>query len=104
MGSDGLYDNLFDKDILAIIEAQLAPYILPSGTDNSNKILQFEPQRLSDALADRARTVSDNKRNVDSPFQRRAMHEGFYYQVRKKENRHIWQSDGFIHSFFFYYL
>lgn len=77
MGSDGLYDNLFDKDILGIIEAQVAPYILPG----VNKVLQYEPQRLSDALADRAKTVSDNRRNVDSPFQTRAIHEGFYYQV-----------------------
>ncbi|ORZ24099.1 phosphatase 2C-like domain-containing protein [Absidia repens] len=86
MGSDGLYDNLFDKDILAIIEAQLAPYILPDVNSNGSKILQFEPQRLSDALADRARSVSDNKRNVDSPFQRRAMHEGFYYQGGKVDD------------------
>ncbi|KAI8339036.1 phosphatase 2C-like domain-containing protein [Chlamydoabsidia padenii] len=82
MGSDGLYDNLFDKDILGIIEAQVAPYKLPG----VNKVLQYEPQRLSDALADRAKTVSDNRRNVDSPFQTRAIHEGFYYQGGKVDD------------------
>ncbi|KAI8093862.1 phosphatase 2C-like domain-containing protein [Halteromyces radiatus] len=82
MGSDGLYDNLFDKEILSIIEAQVAPYILPG----MNKTLQFEPQRLSDALANRAKVVSDNRRNIDSPFQTRAIHEGFYYQGGKVDD------------------
>ncbi|CAO3645705.1 unnamed protein product [Cunninghamella blakesleeana] len=82
MGSDGLYDNLFDKEILSIIQSQLAPYQL-SGT---NKTLQFEPQRLSDALASRAKAVSDNKCDINSPFQKRAVHEGFYYQGGKADD------------------
>ncbi|KAI8068526.1 phosphatase 2C-like domain-containing protein [Gongronella butleri] len=82
MGTDGLYDNLFDKDILSIIRSQITPYMHPG----SNKVFQFEPQRLSDALAMRAKTVSDNKRNIDSPFQTRAMDEGFYYQGGKKDD------------------
>ncbi|SAM01007.1 hypothetical protein [Absidia glauca] len=76
MGSDGLYDNLFDKEILAIIEAQL----------DSKKVHPLEPQQLSDALARRAKTVSDNRRNVDSPFRKKAIHEGFYYQGGKMDD------------------
>lgn len=79
MGSDGLYDNLFDKEILSIIQSQVAPYMLPG----TNKHLKFEPQRLSDALASRAKAVSDNKCDIKSPFQKRAVHEGIYYQVCK---------------------
>ncbi|KAI8331197.1 phosphatase 2C-like domain-containing protein [Chlamydoabsidia padenii] len=80
MGSDGLYDNLFDKEILAIIKTQLAPY------SDMNKILPFEPQLLSDALAHRAKTVSDNRRNVDSPFRKKAIHEGYHYQGGKMDD------------------
>ncbi|ORX54043.1 protein serine/threonine phosphatase 2C [Hesseltinella vesiculosa] len=82
MGTDGLYDNLFDKEILSIIRSQVTPFMHPG----SSKVFHFEPQRLSDALALRAKTVSDNKRNIDSPFQTRAMDEGFYYQGGKKDD------------------
>ncbi|KAI9307075.1 phosphatase 2C-like domain-containing protein [Cunninghamella echinulata] len=82
MGSDGLYDNLFDKEILSIIQSQVAPYMLPG----TNKHLKFEPQRLSDALASRAKAVSDNKCDIKSPFQKRAVHEGIYYQGGKADD------------------
>lgn len=71
MGSDGLFDNLFDKEILSIVKQLVSPY-------------SIEPQRIADALAERAMVVSKSKRNVDSPFQERAINEGLYYQVKKK--------------------
>lgn len=71
MGSDGLFDNLFDKEILSIVKSQL-----------STRFLSIEPQKISDALAERAKYVSSCKLNVDSPFQVRAVNEGLYYQVK----------------------
>ncbi|KAI8381599.1 phosphatase 2C-like domain-containing protein [Radiomyces spectabilis] len=86
LGSDGLYDNLFDREILSIVCSQLAPYTVPASGSNPSKRLNFEPQRLSDALADNARLVSENRRHVNSPFQNRAMKEGFYFQGGKADD------------------
>lgn len=75
MGSDGLFDNLFDKEILSIVKAQIA------SSNRPTRFLSIEPQKISDALAERAKYVSKCKLNVDSPFQVRAVNEGLYYQV-----------------------
>ncbi|GAA5813107.1 hypothetical protein MFLAVUS_006576 [Mucor flavus] len=75
MGSDGLFDNLFDKEILSIVKSQL-----------STRFLSIEPQKISDALAERAKYVSSCKLNVDSPFQVRAVNEGLYYQGGKADD------------------
>lgn len=75
MGSDGLFDNLFDKEILSIVKSQL------SNASRPTRFLSIEPQKISDALAERANYVSHCKLNVDSPFQVRAVNEGLYYQV-----------------------
>lgn len=77
MGSDGLFDNLFDKEILSIVKAQVAS----SNNNRPTRFLSIEPQKISDALAERAKYVSKCKLNVDSPFQVRAVNEGLYYQV-----------------------
>lgn len=45
-------------------------------------IMDIVPQTISDALAHRAKVVSEDPDNPSSPFQVRAMHEGLYYQVR----------------------
>lgn len=76
LGSDGLFDNLFDDEILEEIK-------------NSTEHLDPDhvtatPQTISDALLHRARVVSEDTDNPTSPFQVRAMHEGLYYQVREK--------------------
>lgn len=77
MGSDGLFDNLFDKEILSIVRSQVA-----SHSSRPTRFLSIEPQKISDALAERAKYVSNCKLNVDSPFQVRAVNEGLYYQVK----------------------
>ncbi|CAG8574896.1 2354_t:CDS:2, partial [Racocetra fulgida] len=61
MGSDGIFDNLLDEDILD----EIIPFCCPK------RGLQVEPQIISDALVWRARTVSEDL-NVTSPFQIRA--------------------------------
>jgi serine/threonine protein phosphatase PrpC len=76
MGSDGLFDNLFDKEILSIVKSHVSHHTLPGG-----RLLSIAPQQISDALAEKAKEVSRSKMNVDCPFQERAVSEGIYYQV-----------------------
>lgn len=81
LASDGLFDNLFDEDILEIVCEQISPKlegVLATGSD----IPEIDPQTISDALALRAKSVSEDSDNGSSPFQTRAMKEGMYYQVR----------------------
>jgi hypothetical protein len=73
MGSDGLFDNLFDKDILSIVQSHVA--------SRRGQLLSLEPQKISDELAERAKVVSRTKLDVESPFQEKAVNEGIYYQV-----------------------
>ncbi|KAK9711332.1 hypothetical protein K7432_007911 [Basidiobolus ranarum] len=71
LGSDGIYDNLSDEDILDIV--------LRSA---SGSLMNVNPQKVSDALAKQAKIVSEDS-TFPSPFQDRAMQEGFYYQGGK---------------------
>jgi hypothetical protein len=50
--------------------------------NTSTLAAQSDPQRISDALLKKARQVAENSRGV-SPFQERAMLEGFYYEGGK---------------------
>ncbi|KAG0742059.1 hypothetical protein G6F57_006539 [Rhizopus arrhizus] len=77
MGSDGLFDNLFDKDILSIVRSHVV---------RQRHTLPFEPQKISDELARRANRISRSKMNVDCPFQEKAMGEGLYYQGGKADD------------------
>ncbi|KAI8639769.1 phosphatase 2C-like domain-containing protein [Parasitella parasitica] len=86
MGSDGLFDNLFDKEILSIVKSQLSTFTLPGSGNRPPRMLSVEPQKISDALAERAKAVSNSKLNVDSPFQVRAVNEGLYYQGGKADD------------------
>ncbi|KAK4511146.1 uncharacterized protein ATC70_012358 [Mucor velutinosus] len=86
MGSDGLFDNLFDREILSIVKSQLSAFTLPGSGNRPPRMLSIEPQKISDALAERAKAVSNSKLNVDSPFQVRAVNEGLYYQGGKADD------------------
>jgi serine/threonine protein phosphatase PrpC len=80
LASDGLFDNLFDEDILEIVCEKISPKlegVLTTGSD----LPDIDPQAISDALALRAKSVSEDNDNGSSPFQTRAMKEGMYYQV-----------------------
>lgn len=72
LGSDGLFDNVFDEDIVDIIASKTLP-----------NIMQSDPQQMSDALLKRAREVAEDSRFASSPFQSRAIQEGFYYSGGK---------------------
>ncbi|CAG8466869.1 16064_t:CDS:2, partial [Racocetra fulgida] len=72
IGSDGIFDNLYEDDILE----EITKFTHSQGDD---------PQVISDALAWRAKAASEDVNNV-SPFQSRAMQEGLYYQGGKKDD------------------
>ncbi|KAJ3306580.1 Glycosylphosphatidylinositol specific phospholipase D1 [Kappamyces sp. JEL0829] len=75
IGTDGLFDNVFDEDIVDIIASKTLPTVTLS-----------DPQQMSDALLRRAREVAEDSRFSSSPFQERAIQEGFYYQGGKVDD------------------
>lgn len=75
IGTDGLFDNVFDEDIVDIIASRTQVNVLHS-----------DPQDMSDALLRRAREVAEDSRFASSPFQSRAIQEGFYYQGGKVDD------------------
>ncbi|KAH9810579.1 phosphatase 2C-like domain-containing protein [Melampsora americana] len=70
LSSDGLVDNLFDEDIL----------------EEVMKIKPFLPEKVSEALALRAKTVSIDQFAVTSPFSQRANEEGIHYVGGKNDD------------------
>ncbi|KAG0310967.1 hypothetical protein BG000_006853, partial [Podila horticola] len=48
-----------------------------------------EPSVISEALAKRAKNVSEDTRHHGSPFQSRAMQEGLYYQGGKQDDMSV---------------
>ncbi|ORY94064.1 phosphatase 2C-like domain-containing protein [Syncephalastrum racemosum] len=93
LASDGLFDNLYDDEILEEVQQCIqenkdrvtgdeSSSADESGSDPSTAV----PQVISDALAHRAKCVSEDPTNPSSPFQVRAMHEGLYYQGGKADD------------------
>ncbi|RUS29098.1 hypothetical protein BC938DRAFT_481062 [Jimgerdemannia flammicorona] len=85
IGSDGVFDNLFDEDILEEVTRHVASRTAPPGAGRRSN-LRIEPQVIADALANRAKSVSEDSRNANSPFQSRAVQEGLYYQGGKRDD------------------
>ncbi|KAF8924301.1 hypothetical protein BGZ58_001950 [Dissophora ornata] len=50
---------------------------------------KIEPSVISDALAKRAKSVSEDTRHHGSPFQSRAMQEGLYFQGGKQDDMSV---------------
>ncbi|KAI9267885.1 phosphatase 2C-like domain-containing protein [Phascolomyces articulosus] len=94
VASDGLFDNLFDDEILEEVQNCIQEYEQGDGkngnggggTDSAVATATTVPQLISNALAIRARLVSEDPSNPSSPFQCRAMHEGMYYQGGKADD------------------
>lgn len=78
LGTDGMFDNVFDEDVVAIVQSYLRSV---GGQPNS-----LEPQQLTDALLRRAREVAEDTRYASCPFQSRAIDEGVYYQGGKMDD------------------
>ncbi|KAK4511637.1 Protein OS-9 [Mucor velutinosus] len=86
MGTDGLYDNLFDKTILSLVRDHVHAHTIPGNAQRPPRVRNLQPQILSDILANAAKEVSESKRNVDTPFQRRAMEEGLLMEGGKADD------------------
>ncbi|KAI9001993.1 phosphatase 2C-like domain-containing protein [Gaertneriomyces semiglobifer] len=76
LGSDGMFDNVFDEDIVDIVRSAV----------QSRKPTAIDPQRITDGLLKRAREIAEDGRLVSSPFQSRAIQEGLYYQGGKMDD------------------
>lgn len=86
MATDGLYDNLFDKDILDIVRKHVQEHTIPATKDRPARICNLQPQMLSDVLANKAKEVSETRYRIETPFQRRAMKEGFLMEGGKQDD------------------
>jgi serine/threonine protein phosphatase PrpC len=72
MGSDGIFDNLFDSDIIDEIE-------------EIRDKKEINPQVISDTLAWKAKQASVDP-NIFSPFQSHALQEGLPFQGGKRDD------------------
>lgn len=75
LGTDGLFDNVFDEDIIGITHSIC-----------SRKRGLCDPLKLSSALLKKAREVAEDSRKAYSPFQEKAIQEGLYYQGGKMDD------------------
>lgn len=86
MATDGLYDNLFDKDILDIVRKHVQAHTIPATKDRPARVCNLQAQMLSDVLANKAKEVSETRYRIETPFQRRAMKEGFLMEGGKQDD------------------
>ncbi|KAI9018297.1 phosphatase 2C-like domain-containing protein [Hyaloraphidium curvatum] len=77
VASDGLFDNLFDDEILDIAVAMTEP---PRGAAG------LDPQKFADTLAVRCREVQEDPMASASPFQVKASEEGLFYEGGKQDD------------------
>ena len=79
LGSDGLFDNLFDEEILAMVQGYVARASL-AGT-----LLSERPVRLADDLVAEARDAALDRRRT-TPFERRAIAAEILYEGGKPDD------------------
>ncbi|KXS15311.1 protein serine/threonine phosphatase 2C [Gonapodya prolifera JEL478] len=78
VGSDGLFDNLFDDDIVEIVR---------SCTDDVGiRPVDADPQEIADALVERTRQIQEDPSSVTTPFQVKAVDEGLYHEGGKQDD------------------
>ena len=82
MASDGLFDNLFDDEILDAVHDVMALY----PPDDLQAMQMHLPGVLSEKLCHMARGVMDDPRTISSPFQQHANEEGIYYVGGKNDD------------------
>ena len=70
LGSDGLFDNVFDKDLISCIQ---------------NQETKFESQKAAECLAKKANTLSLDE-NYDSPFAQNARAVGRKHPGGKQDD------------------
>jgi hypothetical protein len=81
VGSDGLFDNVFDDEILDIVSG-----VVDKPSTGGDLSLRSQPKDITDALLRKAREVAEDSRTTSSPFQSRAIQEGLYYQGGKLDD------------------
>ncbi|CAO3703306.1 unnamed protein product [Rhizopus stolonifer] len=86
MATDGLYDNLFDKDILKLTQDHVLTNTMPASRDRPARVRNLQPQILADVLANAAKEISETKYRIDTPFQRRAVKEGLLMEGGKPDD------------------
>ncbi|KAI8059868.1 phosphatase 2C-like domain-containing protein [Gongronella butleri] len=86
LASDGLFDNLYDEEIMEEIQNCIQTSGDNPIEDDAAVVGDVPTQAIADALAFRAKIVSEDPDNPTSPFQVRAMHEGLYYQGGKADD------------------
>ncbi|KAI8996974.1 phosphatase 2C-like domain-containing protein [Pilobolus umbonatus] len=84
MATDGLYDNLFDNEILQLVREHVKKHNIAN--QRPSLFRNFQPQILSDVLANAAKEISESNRHVDTPFQRNAMKEGLLVEGGKADD------------------
>ncbi|CAO3681541.1 unnamed protein product [Rhizopus stolonifer] len=83
MATDGLYDNLFESDILNIVRKHIQIQTVPAAKDRPMRVRNLQPQMLADSLANKAKEISEMGYGADTPFQHRAMDEGLLIEGGK---------------------
>jgi len=78
VGSDGIFDNLFDEDIVEEVKRSM------NGKRNATAS-SIRPQVLAESLAFRAKGTSQDL-ECSSPFESRASREAFYYTGGKVDD------------------
>ncbi|KAI9275360.1 phosphatase 2C-like domain-containing protein [Sporodiniella umbellata] len=86
MATDGLYDNLFDKTILSLVQDHVVSNTIPATPDRPARVRNLQPQILADVLANAAKEVSETRYRIDTPFQRRAVKEGLLLEGGKQDD------------------
>lgn len=87
MASDGLFDNVFDMDILGLVNSTTGySNNIPSSLLQQRRFTSIQPQAIADMLANHAKHISETRRSVDTPFQRRAMSEGIPFHGGKADD------------------
>ena len=85
MGTDGLFDNLFDKDILACLE------------DSTHGQIAMDQTKVATCLATKAEKLSFDKK-YDSPFAKNARAVGRKHPGGKKDDITVMVSEVNIRS------
>ncbi|CAO3613657.1 unnamed protein product [Cunninghamella blakesleeana] len=81
MATDGLFDNVFDRDILDLIQQNTL-----SSSSLRHRYNTVQPQLIANTLATHAKNISESNRSVDTPFQKRAVNEGIPFYGGKADD------------------
>ena len=82
VASDGLFDNLFDDEIMDTVHDVFSHF----ASSDLEAMQMYAPTLISERLCRLARSVMDDPRVMCSPFQQHANEEGMYYVGGKSDD------------------